>query len=298
MSRTANSTTRVLLAGLRRGTVRSFLGALVRRETYSPRANLYFVFGFLWGIPVPLVALGVHVAAIGAPATLASVLDCLFTYPIHWFFMLHPFLFAVVFGATGTVVADRERQIEALVERLRAQADTDALTGLYNHRAFQELIRSESTAEDRTARTISLLLLDLDFFKAFNDSHGHPAGDDLLHAFARRVRSVVRPDDKTCRYGGDEFAVVMPAADEEAAARIAERVRAHVAGDPFVLPSGLSVRITLSGGVAAHRPGESVPEWIRRADWRLYLAKESGRNRVCCADVEPAKGAAVQPPRT
>lgn len=270
----------ILASARRRGTVSSFVWALRQRETWLRPWEPYFVFGFLWGLPVPLVTLGLHLWAAGLPPTLACVRICFVTQPLHWVFALHPFLFGVVFGAIGTVVRDRETRVTRLVDRLSSLADTDGLTGLNNHRAFQALIREEATLADRSGRPVSLVLFDLDHFKAFNDRHGHPAGDQILRAVAGRIRAVLRPEDLLCRYGGEEFAAVLPGADLATARAIAERVRARVAGDPFVIGGIGDARATLSGGLAQRNPEEAVPAWIERTDRQLYRAKDEGRNRI------------------
>ncbi|MCI0342502.1 MAG: GGDEF domain-containing protein [Planctomycetales bacterium] len=271
------------------GAFLSFVRAFLRGETYLPHRNLFFVFGFLWGVPVPVVTLAVDLHARNLAFSLASCLECYRTSPaVHGWFLLHPFLFAAVFGAAGTVARDRGRQIESLVRRLRTVADTDALTGLYNHRVFQERIRQEAARAEREGRPLSLLMADLDHFKDFNDLYGHPAGDDLLRALARRLRSLVRPYDILCRYGGEEFAAILIGMDSVEAERAAERVRAGVADEPFrlALVRGFeqAFPVSLSVGVATREPGESVPYWIARADRRLYEAKRAGRNRVCSRD--------------
>ncbi len=271
-----------------RSTFLAFLRAFLRAETYSPHRNLFLVFGFLWGIPVPLATLAVDLHVRGLALSPAACLECYRTSPVHWWFLAHPVLFAVLFGAAGTVARERGRQIESLIRRLRIVADTDALTGLYNHRVFQERIRQEAARAERESRPVSLLMADLDHFKDFNDLYGHPVGDDLLRALARRLRTLVRPYDILCRYGGEEFVAILIGMDAVEAERAAERVRAGVASEPFrlALVRGFeqAFPVSFSVGVATREPGEPVPYWIARADRRLYEAKRAGRNRVCARD--------------
>ncbi len=259
------------------GSVGDFFAALARPHTYLPQRNPYCVFGLAWGLPVPVVAIGVHLAAIGAPWTLGAAVDVLRAHPFHVVFLLHPALFAAVFGAIGTVVLEREERIASLIHDLRIKADTDGLTGLFNHRAFQTRIRD---LVQRAEGPISLLLLDLDRFKAFNDLHGHPAGDELLKALGGRIAHSIRDRDVACRYGGEEFAVLLPGSDLEEAGRVADRLRVHVVGEPFRLNELEPVRVTLSGGATQRRPGEPVPDWIARTDRLLYRAKDAGRDRI------------------
>ncbi len=138
---------------------------------------------------------------------------------------------------------------------------------------------------DRSAkrdRPLSVLITDIDHFKSINDVHGHEGGDDILRDFARRVRGAVRGADLACRYGGEEFVVIMPDTTLDVAAQIAERLRDAVAAAPFkVAASGANVTLTTSVGIAALEPsGEDSASLLRRADQALYQAKSSGRNRV------------------
>ena len=124
-------------------------------------------------------------------------------------------------------------------------------------------------------------MLDIDFFKHINDNYGHDAGDEVLKEFARRLSLNVRAIDMACRYGGEEFVVLMPETDEADALMVAERVRSQVADVPFVLSTGGSLDVTVSVGVATSRGLGDAPEGlIRRADAGVYEAKQSGRNRV------------------
>jgi diguanylate cyclase (GGDEF)-like protein len=122
---------------------------------------------------------------------------------------------------------------------------------------------------------VGLVMIDVDHFKRFNDRHGHQAGDEALVAVAEVLGTVARAGDRACRVGGEEFALVLPGADEAAAAAVAERVRAGIEASPP--PAG---PLTVSLGVAAARDGGGADRLVRDADLRLYAAKEAGRNRV------------------
>lgn len=170
---------------------------------------------------------------------------------------------------------------------LRDLSVTDALTGIYNHRHFQqrlqeELDRSVRRAADGITHPVSLILMDIDFFKRVNDRFGHPSGDELLSAVARLAVRVLRSTDIVCRYGGEEFGVILPDTTAGDALTVAERLREAVERSSFVGASGRHLgRVTCSFGVATHAGGiPSRDELIARADEALYEAKGEGRNRV------------------
>lgn len=261
-------------------TSRAFLAALRKPETYLPYRNPYVFFGLLWGIPIPLVTFATHLRALDASPSWAAIFYCIQMNWWHVWFVLHPVLFAVVFGAMGTLTAERRREVDRLLDHLNHLARTDGLTGLFNHRAFQKRIRTEAARAEREEQPLALLMIDLDFFKRFNDEFGHPAGDELLKAVAQRLVDHVRPYDVVCRYGGEEFAVLMPGMDEADGSEAAERIRSTLA-DEGVEELGIRPgRVTLSVGVAEYDPEEWIPDWIERADRNLYQAKHSGRNCV------------------
>lgn len=177
----------------------------------------------------------------------------------------------VVFAGFGFVLG---RQADELLRRL----STDALTGLVNRRAFLERLDQEHGRSRRYPQPVSVMLLDVDGLKAINDRGGHAAGDAALRAIGDAIHRGLRATDIGCRFGGDEFAVMAPEADEPAARVIAERVRSLAEG--MSLPGGL--RVTVSLGVACAAPGEdwTSPGILERADRALYEAKRMGRNRV------------------
>ena len=134
-------------------------------------------------------------------------------------------------------------------------------------------------------RSLSVCITDIDRFKSVNDQYGHDAGDEVLREFAHRIRSTVRGADLACRYGGEEFVVVMPDTPPDVAAAIAERLRSIVEGQPFRLPnSDKTLSVTASLGISTLNSGGDTPEaLLKRADTALYQAKNSGRNRVVAA---------------
>jgi two-component system cell cycle response regulator len=131
-------------------------------------------------------------------------------------------------------------------------------------------------------KPLSVLVLDIDFFKAINDGHGHDAGDDVLREFAVRVRKAIRGIDLACRYGGEEFVIVMPETDMAVASMVAERLRRRIAGEPFPIgQDGQGIEVTISIGIAQlGSPEDNAAAILKRADQALYRAKRDGRNRV------------------
>ncbi len=168
-----------------------------------------------------------------------------------------------------------------LFEEVQRLAITDGLTGLYNRRHFLELAGREFERSRRYDRPLSAILLDIDHFKRVNDTHGHAVGDEVLQALAARFRENVRDIDLLTRYGGEEFAVLLPESDLAAARQAAERLRQSVAETPIETAAG-PLSVTISLGVALVAPDCQDPATLLRlADEALYKAKNAGRNRVC-----------------
>jgi len=179
-------------------------------------------------------------------------------------------------------VEEQTRALREANERLRTLAISDGLTGIFNHRYFQERLKHEVSVARRYGHTMSLMLLDLDHFKTYNDTLGHPQGDLLIREVASLLASTVRQVDLVARYGGDEFAIAMPRADKGSALILAERIRKVIAGGAFehqsALPKG---HVTVSIGVASFPDdGSNATEVLSSADRALYRAKRAGRDRV------------------
>ena len=182
----------------------------------------------------------------------------------------------------------RKRYNDRLRQSVRQTIElavTDGLTGLANRRYLDNHLKVVFNRAVARARPLSVCITDIDRFKHVNDTFGHDAGDEVLREFASRLRSTVRGADLACRYGGEEFVVVMPDTDAAAAAIIAERLRHIIENEPFVLrSSGAVLNITASVGVACNTSGAETPEWLlKQADRALYEAKTSGRNKVVAA---------------
>lgn len=181
------------------------------------------------------------------------------------------------------------------VRNLRHRADHDSLTELYNRYAFQQHLEEEIRRTERYGGTFSLIMFDLDRFKAVNDRYGHDVGDQVLQRVSSLAAEEVRDADILARWGGEEFMVLLPETDIDSAGVVAERMRAQIERTDFEGPGG----VTISLGLAGSRAGESEEMLIRRVDRALYQAKESGRNRAVHfqCDALEADGAAPGPDR-
>jgi diguanylate cyclase (GGDEF)-like protein len=168
-------------------------------------------------------------------------------------------------------------------ERVAREARTDALTELEHHGRMMEAVRAAIAKATTDASPLALAMLDLDDFKRVNDTFGHLAGDALLAGVAARLRGVLRAGQTPYRYGGEEFAVVLPGATHDVLAGVGERLRAAVAGHAFAVDAGHMLNVTCSVGMASLAPGDDGSAFIRRADQALLLAKSSGKNRVVVA---------------
>jgi diguanylate cyclase (GGDEF)-like protein len=173
--------------------------------------------------------------------------------------------------------ANQEHAYHEEIYRLKT---TDALTGAGNKRAFDEELQREVFRFLRYHRPVSLIMLDIDHFKLVNDRHGHLTGDHVLSRLGELIAGLTRPEDIFCRYGGEEFVLLLPETDLAAALARAEDIRAAVEAERFVFDE-LVIPVTISAGVAEAWTGMNEPEeFVAAADRRLYRAKENGRNRV------------------
>jgi diguanylate cyclase (GGDEF)-like protein len=180
-------------------------------------------------------------------------------------------------------------------DRMTAVAMRDGLTGLYNRRAFDERLRHALGYADRQRGALGLVLLDIDHFKRLNDTFGHPAGDAVLRHTARVVEDHLRRADEAARFGGEEFALILPGTDEAGTVRLAERVRGAVEKAQLVF-EGARLAVTVSLGVAVWpSDGKDEEALVAAADRALYAAKEAGRNRVAAASRRPPSSTSPTP---
>lgn len=172
-------------------------------------------------------------------------------------------------------------------EALRREASRDGLTSLWNRKAILGILERELLRAERDGQSVGLIMIDVDHFKHINDTRGHPAGDAVLRIIATGIAAMVRPYDSVGRIGGEEFLIVAPNCDLGETWELAERVRLHVAGCR-IMADGEAVRVSLSLGVATATAASQLEKLLHNADTALYLAKNSGRNRV-----EPSLGRAA-----
>ncbi|WIY54396.1 PleD family two-component system response regulator [Devosia sp. YIM 151766] len=172
-------------------------------------------------------------------------------------------------------------ELRQSVSNTMALAVTDELTGLYNRRYFDRHLNVMLGKALEQERDLALMILDIDYFKAVNDAHGHDVGDRVLREFSARLRRNIRGVDLACRFGGEEFVVLMPDTDTVQAEAVAERVRQSIAEKPFAVGTARPLVVTVSVGVSLNEHLADTPEgMIKRADVALYRAKREGRNRV------------------
>jgi two-component system cell cycle response regulator len=173
--------------------------------------------------------------------------------------------------------------LQDMIDGLCALSLKDPLTGLSNRRHFNAVLEAEVDRVARSGEAALLLMIDIDHFKSVNDTHGHPAGDQVLRIVAQTLQACVRPMDTLARYGGEEFVVVLPACQPAFGSVVAERIRRSVENTRITISPGVELQVTISiGGAFALQWIRSTTElWTDRADQQLYLAKTTGRNRLC-----------------
>ena len=185
----------------------------------------------------------------------------------------------------------KERQLSSertrMMQKLQKLATTDGLTKLYNSRSFYSQLELEVDRYNRYKHPLSLLLLDIDNFKEFNDNFGHLEGDKVLVRFSQIIKSCLRTNDSAYRYGGEEFTVILPETNGDEAKTVAQRIRSSLETEKFKPIPDRNAKITISIGVTQYFPKEELSAFIRRADKAMYLSKKNGRNRVSVLLAEP-----------
>jgi diguanylate cyclase (GGDEF)-like protein len=170
-------------------------------------------------------------------------------------------------------------------EELLEQATHDALTGVFNRRHIEDLLRKEVDRAERHARPLAVAMIDADHFKRINDTYGHQTGDEVLREISARCRQTLRSNDLFGRYGGEEFLVVFPETNLDEAGAVAERLRVAVGGEPIRIGDGDKVaEVTVSIGLGAHAPGLDFDKLVERADAAMYAAKLAGGTSSGCSE--------------
>ncbi|GAB3066864.1 GGDEF domain-containing protein [Salinicoccus sesuvii] len=190
-------------------------------------------------------------------------------------------LLATVSVAVSVSLINYMTRAHRLFKQYEEEASVDGLTGLFNRRTFDNKLDALSPKE-----RASLLILDIDFFKSFNDRYGHPEGDKMLKAVSRKMRSVVGETGVLSRNGGEEFAIILKEQTREEASEIAENLRKAIENSRYILQNGEFVGVTVSIGLASYpEQVDRIGKLYKTADEHLYIAKKLGRNQVCCEDL-------------
>lgn len=195
-------------------------------------------------------------------------------------FVFKPIKFDELLLRLKRVIRERRlaRDRTQMVEKLKKLSITDDLTGLYNSRHFYHQLAAEIKRYTRYKRPLALLMLDIDHFKHFNDTYGHLEGDQILSKIGGLITTGLRTMDTAYRFGGEEFTVILPETDANAAAAVAQRIRDEVEKTKLSINS--EGNITLSIGVTEYADGEAISDFVKRADQAMYRSKEKGRNCI------------------
>ena len=267
--------------------INEFLQAIRSPYSYDLKRNLYIWFGVFWGVPIPLVTLLYEYRILASSGSGGNPFELL-NSPIQLFFLLHPVLFGVIFGILGTVRQEKELKLVDTIDQLHDLTVHDPLTGLKNRRYFAHNFHDECARSHRRNEPLSLLFLDIDYFKRINDEHGHHIGDVALKELGSYLRLQCRPYDTPVRWGGEEFLILLRSTDEAETVLFAERIRAGVA---LGISQEIPFTFTISIGLAEHNTGDTLEELVNRADQALYHAKQTGRNRVVPWSAAPQSAA-------
>ncbi|GAA5214640.1 GGDEF domain-containing protein [Corallincola platygyrae] len=227
--------------------------------TFGAASMLFFIFGFRAGLVLSVVytILSIALSLNAAPSVLV-------------------FKFSIGIGLSLLFTAFFAYEVETNQKALERQANRDPLTGVFNRRMMSKALAQAIDYGKRYRRHCSLICIDLDHFKEINDTHGHTVGDEVLKQAANCISRTIRGTDSLYRFGGEEFAVLLPETEQMDAMAVAEKLRESLVDHSF----DCNINLTASFGVAEMVIEESADSWLKRADDRLYEAKTSGRNRV------------------
>ena len=255
----------ILLSGSHRSFLRSILSPWVGGKIARVQILLGYIVPFVIGYCLALTIANNPVQQFGLFCVLISA------------------FISILVAFTAVIQEQIDSSRRSAERRLILFATLDSLTELPNRRRFYDHGQWLLGRIQRTGETLSVLMLDIDFFKQINDTYGHPTGDAVLQQLATTARQILRRQDFVARYGGEEFVIMMPATDLTGAMLLGDKLRAHIAATDF---SGAN-RLTISLGCAQYYADESLEDLVARADAALYQAKREGRNRVVAAEVAP-----------
>ncbi len=191
----------------------------------------------------------------------------------------------VVASIISSITVRLAIRLDQTLKHISELAITDSLTGIHNRRYFMDRVEDEFTKAVRYGLAVSLIMLDVDYFKRINDVYGHACGDIVLRAIAKTCRDSLRSFDVLARYGGEEFVILLLLSDKQTASFVAERIRSRVAALELSCVDGEIFHVTVSLGVATRSEKiSSIDNWLKFADMAMYRAKESGRNQVQYSD--------------
>ncbi|CAM4412279.1 sensor domain-containing diguanylate cyclase [Shewanella livingstonensis] len=194
----------------------------------------------------------------------------------------------IIMGVDITLLKQAQKSLEDAHQHIESLVNTDQLTGVHNRRSYNQLAKQECARAIRFNQQLSLLVIDIDYFKVINDNFGHEGGDSILKQFAQICSDLLRQSDSLSRIGGEEFTIILPMTDSEGAMIIAERVREHIAKYSFhTTKTNNNINVTVSIGVSSLTAGDKViQDLFSRADMAMYGAKRGGRNQVQLAQDE------------
>ena len=268
------------------GLIATFINNVIDNNfIYKANVQTNFIIAIILSVVIALGLLFINstVLSVAFAISLAIVYVIVATVLMHYFNLWVGVILPILMMTTTFIVMYIYKYLLKAkdLEYTYKLATTDAMTGLYNHRYFQEQMFLSVETAKRYEGVTSLILIDIDFFKKFNDTYGHQAGDAVLKQVAQVIKQNIRTTDIPCRYGGEEMSVILSNTNYEKALLTAQKICDAVSSRQFKLNNVVTVNVTISLGVAAFpKDAKSVEDMIEAADKNLYLAKENGRNQV------------------